>query len=224
MPLRHVLPVVVSALLAACASAPTSVPSADCPAAPPCPVCPTPAPASPPNRVDSSTVTTDRQRGIELVAFSIDGRRALVRVSDSASGDAYQQVDLDVSPIPKVEKTWRVEEYGEDAARAKALKALKPHPGPPSQQNAAGITLVAADAQDTIIIFAMKGERAIPLALLPRLVDGDKRPAEVNIPKLAWDPSGTRALIIHEQILTADQGFRSAFLHVVPITAEALPF
>jgi hypothetical protein len=220
----RILSLVFGHLLLACASTGQSAPPPECPAAPICPICPTSTPSRPPTRIDPGTITTDRQRNIELIAFSNDGKRALVRVADRASGEAYQQLDLDISPIPKIEKIWRIEEYGEEAARAKALKALKPHAGPPSQQNASGITLLAADDGADLALYALKGERAIPIARIPRLMDEDERPSEINVPKLAWDPSGTRALIIHEQVLTADQGFQSAFLHVFPVPADALPF
>jgi hypothetical protein len=217
-----------AALGAACASAPTS--PASCPeisekACPEIPLCPPPpAAARPPIEVRSEALPTDRERDLELVALSQDGKRALLRVVDKATGAFYQTVDLDISPVPKPDKTWRIEEFGEDLARSKALKALKPDPQPPSQRNAAGVSLVATDALTHIAILALSGERAVVIATLPRLTDDAERPSEVSIPKLAWDPTGTRALVIHKQALAAGQGFQSAWIHVFPVPPTALPF
>ncbi len=192
----------------------------------PCPVCPAPPKAGPtPLAIPADTLRQDRERRITLVAFSEDGARALLRVEDDMVGDYYQTVLLSEAPVPKIDKTWMFQQLTEPAVKKQALRAIKPHdPGPPSQENAAGVTLVAADDGDRILVLALHGERAVPIATLPRLVDADKRASDVSIVKLAWDPTGTRAVVIHGQALAADQGFESQWIHVVPVDPKTLPF
>jgi len=205
---------------------------AKCPEAPPttppdCPVCaPEPRPAGSAVAIPVETLPTDRERRQSLVGFSQDGATALLRVEDDAVGDFFVTVDLRVAPVPKVIKTWLFQEsLTEPIALKQALRGIKPPAaGPPSQKNAAGVALVATDDGPQIVVLAMRGERAVPIATLPRLVDDDGVPADVSVVKLAWDPTGTRALVIHGQRLAAAPGYESQWVHVVHVDPATLPF
>lgn len=194
----------------------------------PCPACPA-APAAGPAviKIAADTLRLDRPRRIALSALSEDGTRALLRVEDSAVGTFFQNVLLvnpDGTPVPKVDKVSMFDRASETSVRAQALKGFKAHPGPPSSVDARGVTLVGAERGTAVTVFAMMGERAVPIVELPRLSDADGRPSDVQVAKLAWDPTGKRVIIIHRQALSADLGFASDFIHVVPVDARALPF
>jgi hypothetical protein len=193
---------------------------------PQCPACPDgPRPAGAPLVIPAETLTTDRERRLSLVAFSENGGTALLRVEDDAVGDFFETVDLAVEPVPRVLKTWMFQSLTEPLALRQALRALKPQAaGPASQKNRAGVTLVGADDGERVVILAMKGERAVPIATLSRLRDADGVLADVSIVKLAWDPTGVRALVIHGQRLAAAPGFESQWLHVLKVDPSALPF
>lgn len=214
--------------LAACGSSE----GARCPDGPPppdarpCPECPPPPRSAPPAFViGAETMPIDREQRVSLVAFSEDGRVALVRIEDDAVGDLFKTVDLTSGPVPKLIKTWFFQSLTEPVALRQALRAIKPQAPPPaSQQNAAGVTLVAADHGAKVLVYAMKGERAVPIAELPRLKDADGVPADVSVAKLAWDPSGTRAVVIHGQRLAAAPGFESQWMHVLQVDPSLLPF
>jgi len=218
--------------LAACGSSSAAV----CPDQPdkggpggPCPVCPeeaSVAKAKKPVAVSADELRLDRPRRIALAALTEDGGRALLRVEDSNVGTYFQTVQLAVTDtaVPKVDKTFMFDRPTETSVRAQALKGFKAHPGPPSQVNAAGVTLLAADRGAAVVVYALSGERAVPVIELPRLADADGRRSDVTMVKLAWDPTGQRAIIIHRQTTTADLGFSSDWIHVVPVPAGALPF
>lgn len=190
-----------------------------------CPECPPPPRAA--GRaleVPREALSLDRPRRVSLVGFSTDGMRALVRAEDASVGSYFQTLDLSVSPSPKVDKTFMFDRASESTVRAQALKGFKLHPGPPSQVDARGVSLLAADRDGQIVVYALSGERAVPIAKLPRLVDADGRASDVSMIKLAWDPTGERVLFIHRQATTADQGFASDWVHVFPVPASSLPF
>lgn len=216
-----------SAALAACGSSS----GATCPDTPPeaseCPVCPpAPRPGGPIIQIPIEALPTDRERRQSLVGFSQDGTTALLRVEDEAVGDFFVTVDLRVAPVPKVIKTWLFQEsLTEPIALKQALRGIKPQAaGPASQKNAAGISLLATDDGERVLVMAMKGERTVPIATLPRLRDEDGAFADVSVVKLAWDPTGTRALVIHAQRLAATPGFESQWVHVLHVDPASLPF
>ena len=191
----------------------------------PCPICPVVRPAQAPTKIGAETLKRDRERHFALIAMAADGASALVRLDDAAAGAFYQLVDLNVTPVPKLIKSWRLEDVGEKDALKAATKAMKVvAPGPPSQRNAADIALLAADDGAEVTILAMKGERAVPIATLPRLTDEDGGLSDVSIIKLAWDPTGTRAIIIHRQKSAGPPALTTEWLHVVPVAKDALPF
>jgi hypothetical protein len=207
----------------ACASADKKCP--ELPAPPECPACDTGRPAAPPIAIPATTLPTDRARKIRLEGFSQDGATALLRVEDAAVGSFLQTVDLAVTPVPKLVKSWQFQDLTEPVAYQQALRALKPQAaGPQSARNAAGVMLLAADAGERVLVLASKGERAVPIAALPRLRDADGLLADVGGVKLAWDPSGRRALVIHGQRLLAAPGFESQWLHVIEVDPATLPF
>lgn len=205
---------------ARCEAAPDGPPLAACPE------CPAPQKAAGrPLELGREALGMERPRKIQLVAFTVDGARALLRVEDGMSGNYFQTVQLaGDTPAPKVDKTLMFDRATETTVKAQALKGFKAHPGPPSQVNADGVALVMADRGGALVVYALKGERAVPVVELPRLVDADGRASDVSMVKLAWDPTGTRAVIIHRQALAADHGFASDWIHVVPVQASALPF
>lgn len=201
----------------------------DAPDGPPpstCPECPAPPrPAGRAVKVEREALGMERPRRIQLLAFTVDGLRALVRVEDSMSGSYFQTLQLASDTVaPKVDKTFMFDRATESTVKAQAMKGFKAHPGPPSQVNADGVALVMADRGEALVVYALKGERAVPLVEMPRLTDADGRASDVSMVKLAWDPTGARAVIIHRQALAADQGFTSDWIHVVPVQASALPF
>ncbi len=208
-----------SASGAKCPDAPSDKP-------PGCPVCaPPPRPGPAPLAIPAETLTTDREQRVESRWPSQDGATALLRIEDDAVGDLFKSVDITVMPVPKLIKSWLFQSLTEPIALKQALRALKPQaPGPASQKNQAGVSLVATDDGERVVILAMKGERAVPIATLPRLRDEDGVLADVSIVKLAWDPTGTRALVIHAQKLAAAPGFESQWLHVVAVDPASLPF
>ncbi len=190
-----------------------------------CPICaPAPRPGPPPVTVGADTMATDREQRVSLVALSQDGATALVRIEDELVGDLFKTVDLRVAPVPKLVQTWLFQGFTEAVARRQALRTIKVAAGPMSQTNAAGVTLVASDAGEHVVVLAMKGERAVPIATLPRLRDADGLASDVSIIKLAWDPTGQRALVIHEQRLAAAPGFEGQWLHVLHVDPTTLPF
>jgi|GEM_PF-1479898 len=204
---------------AKCPDEPTDKPLA-------CPVCaPPPRPGPAPVAIAADTLTTDREQRVSLVAFSQDGASALLRIEDDIVGDLFKTVDLTVTPVPMLIKTWLFQSLTEPVALKQALRAVKPQaPGPASQKNQAGVSLVASDDGERIVVLAMKGERAVPIATLPRLRDEDGVLADVSVVKLAWDPTGTRAIVIHAQKLAAAPGFESQWVHVIPVDPASLPF
>jgi hypothetical protein len=220
------LAVCTAALFSACAS--SSGAKCDDKAAPSpvvCPECPQVRPAGRAAKVPREALGMERPRKIQLVSFTADGSRALIRVEDATSGSYFQTLQLvGEAMAPKVDKTHMFDRATESTVKAQAMKGFKAHPGPPSQVNADGVSLLAADRGDAVVIYALKGERAVPVIELPRLVDADGRASDVTMVKLAWDPTGARALIIHRQTLAADLGFASDWVHVVAVPASELPF
>jgi len=199
-------------------------PSGEAPTA--CPECPAPPrPAGRAVKVERESLGMERPRRIQLLAFTADGARALIRVEDGTSGNYFQTLQLVTDTlVPKVDKTFMFDRATESTIKAQAMKGFKAHPGPPSQVNADGVALLMADRGEALVVYALKGERAVPVVELPRLVDADGRASDVSTVKLAWDPTGARAVIIHRQALAADLGFASDWIHVVPVQARALPF
>lgn len=204
---------------------------AKCPDAPPekppgCPVCTeAPRPGPKPIEIPAATLTTDREQRVSLIAFSQDGATALLRIEDASVGNLFKTVDLNVTPVPKLIKTWLFQAPEEAATLKLALRALKSQaPGPASAKNKAGVSLVAADDGERIVVLAMKGERSVPIATLPRLRDEDGVLADVSLTKLAWDPTGARAVLIHAQKLAAAPGFESDWVHVIAVDPASLPF
>lgn len=190
-----------------------------------CPECPEIKPAGRAVKVPRDTLGMERPRRIQLVAFTVDGARALLRVEDATSGSYFQTLTLAGDPVvPKVEKTFMFDRATESTIKAQAMKGFKAHPGPPSQVNGNGVSLLAADRDEEVVVYALKGERAVPVIELPRLIDADGRVSDVTMVKLAWDPTGEKALVIHRQALAADLGFSSDWIHVVSVPASALPF
>ena len=214
---------VTVSILAACGSS-SGVTCPDVPPPPRCPECaPVPPPGPSPIQIDKATLTTDREQRVSLVAFSGDGTVALLRVEDDAVGDLFKTVDLTTGPVPKVVKTWLFQGLTETVALKQAMRSLKsPAPFPTSQTNAAGVTLMGADIGDAIVVLAMKGERALPIATVPRLVDEDGVRSQATVIDLAWDPTGTRVVIVHRQKLQAAPGFESSWVHVIAV--PPLPF
>lgn len=215
----------MAAGLIACGSS-SGVTCPDVPPPPRCPECAAP-PRPGPSVVEipKDTLPTDREQRVSLVAFSGDGAIALLRVEDDVVGDLFKTVDLTTGPVPKVVKTWLFQGLTETVALKQAMRSLKsPAPFPTSQTNAAGVSLVAADMGPALVVLAMKGERAVPVAKIPRLSDEDGVAAEAAVTDLAWDPTGTRVVIVHRQKLAAAPGFESSWVHVIPLPPEALPF
>ena len=230
--LRHKIlaPAMVAALTTILNSGCGSTGASKCPDADPtkppeCPICaPTPRPGPAPIAIGADTMSIDREQRVSLVALSQYGTTALVRIEDELVGDLFKTVDLRVTPVPKLVQTWLFQSLTETVARRQALRTLKVAAGPMSQTNAAGVTLVASDAGDHVVVLAMKGDRAVPIATLPRLRDADGLASDVSVIKLAWDPTGQRALVIHEQRLAAAPGFEGQWLHVLNVDPASLPF
>lgn len=201
-------------------------PDGECPTCEPCAACPpAPKPGPAPLVIGEDLLPHDRSRTYELVALAADGGSALVRLEDEQAGDFYQQLDLTSGFAPKVLKFWAYQSFTEPTTKKAALKSVKPAaPAPPSQVNAAGVVALAADAGDHIAIYAMKAERAVEVARIARLKDGDGAPSDASVLKLAWDPTGARLIVIHRQTLAADQGFTTDWVHVVAVDPKTLPF
>jgi len=215
------------ALASACGSSGGATRPADCPAAVACPVCPAaPRPGPKPTAIGEADIPHDRSRHYTLESIAADGKSALVRVEDELAGGFYQQLDLTNGPTVKAIKSWPFQPgSAEVATRKQALKAMKPEaPWPPSQRSSTGVVALAADDGDVIGIYLMKGERAVEVATLTRLKDEAGALADVAVTKLAWDPTGTRLVIVHTQKLAAAPGFTSDWVHVLTIDASRLPF
>ncbi|MCC6622072.1 MAG: hypothetical protein IT385_12490 [Deltaproteobacteria bacterium] len=197
-----------------------------CPTPEACPVCPAaPKPGPAPVVIGADQLDVDRSRRISLMALSADGKGALVRVEDELVGDFFQHLDLTSGTSPKAIKAWPFQAFTEPTTRKQALKAVRPEaPWPPSQRSAAGLVALAADEADAVAIYVMKGERAVKVARIARLKDDAGALADVAITKLAWDPTGSRIVVIHEQTLAASPGFTSDWVHVVTVDPQTLPF
>lgn len=197
-----------------------------CKEAPACPQCPpAPRPGPKPIAIGESDIPHDRSRRYTLEAMSADGKSVLVRLEDELAGDFYQQLDLTTGPSLKTIKAWPFQAFTEPTTRKQALKAMKPEaPWPPSQRSAAGLVALAADEPDAVAIYLMKGERTVKVATLARLEDEAGVSADVAVTKLAWDPTGTRLVVVHAQTLAAAPGFSSDWVHVVTIDPATLPF
>lgn len=197
-------------------------PGVDCPA---CPEVPVIAKAKKARTIAADLLRLDKPRRIGLTALSEDGMRALIRVEDATVGSYFQTLSfVSDTALPKVDKTFMFDRPTEATVKAQAMKGFKAHVGPLSQVNAAGVSLLAADRGEAVVVYALSNERAVPVIELPRLVDDDGRKSDVTMVKLAWDPTGARAVIIHRQALAADLGFSSDWIHVVAVPADALPF
>ncbi len=228
----HLVPFVVCGALAVtacgsskgarCPEGPDGKPIVACPL---CPEVPVVKKAKKASVIAADLLRLDKPRRIGLVALSEDGMRALIRAEDATVGSYFQTLSFVAdSSLPKVDKTFMFDRATETTVKAQAMKGFKPHVGPPSQVNASGVSLLAADRGEVVLVYALSGERAVPVVELPRLVDADGRKSDVTMVKLAWDPTGARAVVIHRQTLAADQGFSSDWIHVVPVPADALPF
>jgi len=207
---------------ARCPEGPDGKPIVECPA---CPEVPVVKKAKKASVIAADLLRLDKPRRIGLVALSEDGMRALIRAEDTTVGSYFQTVSfVSDTALPKVDKTFMFDRATETTVKAQAMKGFKAHAGPPSQVNAAGVSLLAADRGELVVVYALSGERAVPVIELPRMVDADGRRSDVTMVKLAWDPTGARAIVIHRQTLAADLGFSSDWIHVVAVPADTLPF
>ncbi|MFO0745755.1 MAG: hypothetical protein U1F43_08785 [Myxococcota bacterium] len=212
--------------VAGCGSSSGAKKPDECPVCKPCDACPPPPrPGPAPIVIGEDALPHDRSRSFELVALAADGKSALVRLEDEQAGDFYQQLDLTGPALPKPIKFWPYQAFTEPTTKKQAMKAVKPEaPWPPSQRTAGGLVALAADEADHIALYVMKDERAVLVARIARLKDEAGAPADVAVIKLAWDPSGTRLVVIHRQTLLAAPGFTTDFVHVITIDPKTLPF
>ncbi len=204
----------------------------ECPPPPFCETCP-PAPktAGKPFDVPRDSLQRDRERRFKVVAFSADGTRALIRAEDEMVGDSFQLVDLvggGASFATKPIKAWLFQSFIEKPTEKQARRALEPIAPPPISSRTApgpeGLSLVAADVADALVVYVMRGERSVPYLRIPRLAAADGTPATIEIRTLAWDPTGQRAIVIHAQKVPEDPAFESEFLHVLTLDPTRLPF
>jgi hypothetical protein len=205
---RSFLPLVSTFAVTACASAPP------CPEPAPPPVCPepdpTPATATPPRPVrvdlDAQEPQLDRGRTMSLEGFSADGRLALLRVDDGATGQAFQIADLTTG---RPTQNFGVMALGEREARVRGTKALGKNPVFTwSNRDAEGRTIVFADTPTHFELRVDAGAPLDTLARLPRHITTDRRnntttPASSTRVTIAWAPGGAHVFVIYGQ-LTAD--------------------
>lgn len=205
---------------------------AECPPPPFCETCaPAPKPAGKPLEVPRESLQVDREKRFQVVAFSADGTRALLRAEDEMVGDSFQLVDLvggAATFATKPIKAWLFQSFIAKPTEKQARRALEPAAPPPISSRTApgpeGLSLVAADVPDALVVYVMRGERSIPYLRIPRLAAADGTPATIEIRALAWDPTGKRALVIHAQKVPDDPAFESEFLHVLTLDPKRLPF
>ena len=206
--------------------------AAECPPPPFCETCPpAPKPAGKPLDVPRDTLQVDREKHFQVVAFSADGTRALLRAEDEMVGDSFQLVDLvggAATFATKPIKAWLFQSFIAKPTEKQARRALEPAAPPPISSRTApgpeGLSLVAADVPDALVVYVMRGERSVPYLRIPRLAAADGTPATIEIRALAWDPTGKRAIVIHAQKVPDDPAFESEFLHVLTLDPKRLPF
>ncbi|TNF38312.1 MAG: hypothetical protein EP329_00885 [Deltaproteobacteria bacterium] len=190
----------------------------DCPTCPPVPPPPTAAKAP----IDLEPLTTERRRTLTLLGFGA-GDVVALDVKDDLAGSSYQIYDPAKQQVVKSypytaftdKAQWR------KAARVHEVEAL----GEASQRRPGGdLVLLGGDTPGWVVVYVMKGERAIPYVRVPRLSDPDGDPADVRVKRLAWTPDGKYAVVVHTQGLQDPRPWESDFLHVFALEAERLPF
>ncbi|PIE18601.1 MAG: hypothetical protein CSA66_04390 [Proteobacteria bacterium] len=191
-----------------------------------CPACPEPeapaaaAPAQPP--IDAQPLTTDRSRELELMGFSEDGAAFALRVKDERMGSSFQIYD---PAKGKVVKTYMYTGFTERGVWTRVARRHRIVPLDTASQRRPGgdLMLLGGDSPDWVVIFAMRGERAVPYFRVPRLSGDDGSPAAVAVKRIAWAPRGDYVVVIHNQITTRDRRFECDYLHVFDVDTKRLP-
>jgi len=222
---RALAPVLALAVaLAACAS---GGPIMDCPRCPdPEPPPPTDAPdvvKPAPRPIDADPVPTDRRRGLRLMGFSADGKRVGLRVQDELMGSVFQVFDVEEDRVVDGQVFGPQEEDATWTRVARKHKLTRIETAS-AQMPGHDLTLLGADTETHVVVYVMKGERAIPYFRIPRLEDGDGQPAIVSVREIAWEPSGRYAVVIHSQETAQPRRFQSDFMHIVRVDLRRLPF
>ena len=191
-----------------------------------CPVCPECEPPPPVTAarapIDAEPLTTERRRTLTLMGFGPDGLIAL-DVGDDLMGSSYQIYD------PAQQKPVKIYTYSTFTAPQQWNKVKRVHKFKPldaaSQQRPGGeLVLLGSDRDGWVVIYLMKGERAVPYFRIPRLSDVDGTPADVRVKRLAWSPDGKYAVVIHTQGVAKPRAWEGDFLHTFTVDSERLPF
>lgn len=209
-------------LLAACASAPPPPDCPRCPEPPPEDACaPPPAEARAP--IDAEPLDPDRQRTIRLMGFSEDGSLVGLAVGDDLMGPSYQVYDPARAQVVK-SYVYGAREADETWARVKRTHKLVDLETASQRQPGSDLVLLGGDTDGWVVVYIMKGDRAVPYFRIPRLVDVDEQPADVSVKRLAWTPDGKHAIVVHTQALKRPRPFESDFIHVFELEPRRLPF
>lgn len=191
-----------------------------------CPVCPECAPPPPVTAarapIDGDPLTTERRRTVTLMGFGPDGLIAL-DVGDDLMGSSYQIYD------PAQQKAVKIHTYTTFTApqqwnKVKRVHKIKPLDAASQQRPGGELVLLGSDRDGWVVIYLMKGERAVPYFRIPRLSDVDGTPADVRVKRLAWSPDGKYAVVIHTQAVAKPRPWEGDFLHVFTVDPERLPF
>ena len=194
-----------------------------------CPVCPEVATPPPPPAekaaqapIDAAPLTTERRRTLTLMGFGPDGLIAL-DVSDDLMGSAYQVYDATKQQVVKsyVYTSFTAPQQWNKVKRIHKITDLD---GASQTRPGGDLVLLGSDSDGWVVIYLMKGERAVPYFRIPRLVDEGGAPADVRVKRLAWSPDGRWAVVIHTQALKQPRPWEGDFLHVFAIQPERLPF
>lgn len=229
MPIAWIIAAMMAAAsVGACATAaPDQKP---CPECPTCEVCEVEAEpdrkAYVPYEAPRGSVSKDHQRKIEVLAFSSDGKRYALKITDELRGspffelrDASKGKILDAKGFDAGDEAsaWR------GFARKHDLEAELVET-PENQQEK--VTLVVAPEAEArrLTVYVMRDGVAVPYYRIPLLSHRDGRAAVATLGQIAWDRRGKYAVVVHTQRLDDRPGFESDFAHAFKLRMYRTPF
>jgi len=195
--------------------------AAECPACPECPEPPPPVVAAK-APIDAEPLTTGRRKTMKLLGFGSDDVVAF-EVGDDLAGSSYQVYD---AAEQKILRSYPYTRFTADAQWRKVVRAhdVTPLEDASQRRSADELVLLGSDRDDWVVVYVMKGERAVPYFRVPRLKADDGALADVRVKRLAWTPDGRYAVVVHTQGLRDPRPWESDFVHFFAVEDARLPF
>ncbi len=142
----------------------------------------------------------ETQSVLEITGFSDDGRRVGVKVSDEEGRIMFQVREVKKG---KIKETISILE-GQEKKGLRKLKKKGITAEGLGAENAKGITLMSAQKENKLIIYAMKGEnctKKVAEIKLTKVKESKRNQAsEAFVKQLTWGPRGKHvAVVYHEE-------------------------